>query len=73
MDAQKVLASVPNIRNLPPDEQREILSILDRIDELDAQEESRVDFTRFVEQMWPAFISGARSLSSRPTYSRHGS
>mgnify|MGYP003642805648 FL=1 len=58
MDAQAILASLPNISSLPPDEQREILSIMDRIDELDAQEESRVNFIKFVEQMWPAFIMG---------------
>ncbi len=58
MDAQAILASLPNISSLPHDEQKEILSILDRIDELDAQEESRLRFMTFVEQMWPAFISG---------------
>ena len=59
MNSQDVLSALPNLSLLPPEEQKEILSILDRIDALDAQEETRRSFISFVYEMWPAFIMGA--------------
>ena len=59
LDSQSIRAALPNLSRLPPDEQREILDIMDRLDDMDAQEESRQDFMHFVGQMWPSFIEGA--------------
>jgi hypothetical protein len=63
MKAQDVLAALPNLSSLPPDEQKEILSILDRIDALDAQEETRNNFISFVHEVWPSFISGYHHMA----------
>ena len=46
------------IANLPDDQKREILNLLDELEEAKSKEESRTDFLTFVNKMWPSFIAG---------------
>ena len=46
------------IANLPDDQKREILDLLDELEEAKSKEGSRTDFLTFVNKMWPSFIAG---------------
>jgi len=46
------------IKRLPPEKQREILSLLNELGESRRIEKAKTDFIPFVESVWPAFISG---------------
>ena len=50
---------LPQLNQLPNDELREALDILDRLEEIRSREKSRNNFLEFVETVWPAFILGS--------------
>ena len=43
---------------LPPEEQHDILGILDRLDSVTARKTAKVNFLDFVKKIWPQFIEG---------------
>ena len=52
-------SSFPVLSQISPDEQREILDIMDRLDEVRSFASARADFISFVNLVWPAFIEGS--------------
>ena len=46
------------ISTLPSEQKQEIIALLQELEEAQQKEQSREDFLRFVEMMWPAFIAG---------------
>jgi len=59
---QITLENLPKImglvRNLPPDQQHEMLKLLDEWERAKSRELSQEKFIPFVNRMWPGFISG---------------
>lgn len=51
----ELLKSLPD---LPLEEQKEILSMLEQLEAADMREKSRATFMGFVKSVWPAFIEG---------------
>jgi hypothetical protein len=51
----ELLKSLPD---LPLEEQKEILKMLEQLDAADMREKSRATFMGFVKSVWPAFIEG---------------
>lgn len=47
-----------NVNKLPPDQQKEILTLLKQYEEAKTREVAQDDFLAFVRAMWPPFISG---------------
>ena len=47
-----------NLDQFPPDKQREILDLVDKINETQNKEQARKEFLPFVRAMWPSFIHG---------------
>ena len=47
-----------NLDQFPPDKQREILDLVDKINETQNKEKARKEFLPFVRAMWPSFIHG---------------
>jgi len=47
-----------NIPNLPENEQREILALIEELEEAESKEEARDGFMPFIKRVWPAFIEG---------------
>ena len=50
---------IPKLNQMPPDELRDVLDILDRLDDLRSRKKSRDDYLDFVKLVWPAFIQGS--------------
>ena len=46
------------IKNMSPDEQRELLKLFDELQTVKNKELAQTDFIEFVKQVWPAFIAG---------------
>ena len=46
------------IKKLTPDEQREILALVDQLEEAKGREKAQLHFLDFVKEVWPAFIAG---------------
>jgi len=46
------------VKQLPLDQQTEILRLLDEYEEAKSKENCRESFISFVERVWPSFISG---------------
>jgi predicted phage terminase large subunit-like protein len=49
---------IGKIKKLPPEEQREILALVEQMSMARTRENARVDFLDFVRHVWPAFIAG---------------
>lgn len=49
---------LPKIRQLPIEEQRELLKMLDDLEEAKSREKAQQNFLHFVKRMWPGFIGG---------------
>lgn len=47
------------IATLPPEQQREILMLMEELDSAKKRERCQANFLEFVKAMWPAFIEGA--------------
>jgi hypothetical protein len=47
-----------NIKSLPIEEQAEILTLIEELEEAEKKELARKDFMGFVNLVWPAFIGG---------------
>ena len=47
-----------NLDQFPPDKQREILDLVEKITETRNKEQARKEFLPFVRAMWPGFIHG---------------
>src|SRR6056300_966549 len=58
------------IANLPDDQKREILDLLDELEEAKSKEESRTDFLTFVNKMWPTFIAGKHHAKMADAFER---
>ena len=50
--------NVKSIEKLPPEEQRQILALVEELEEAKTREEARKSFLPFVKLMWPSFIHG---------------
>ena len=46
------------IGQLPSEQQQELLSLLEELEEAKDREAAQIDFMRLVKTMWPAFIEG---------------
>ena len=46
------------VDQLPPEQQKEILDLLDSLDKAKKREAARQGFIDFTKYMWPAFIEG---------------
>ena len=46
------------LHELPPEEQRDILSILDRLDTATSRKTAKISFLDFVKKVWPQFVEG---------------
>ena len=46
------------IPNLPLEEQKQVLSLLEELEEAESKEKARDFFMGFVNRVWPAFIEG---------------
>ena len=51
----KLLKHIPN---LPEHEQREILALIEELEEAEGKEQAREGFMPFIKRVWPAFIEG---------------
>ena len=51
----KLLKQIPN---LPEHEQREILALIEELEEAEGKEQAREGFMPFIKRVWPAFIEG---------------
>ena len=51
----KLLKQIPN---LPEHEQREILALIEELEEAENKEQAREGFMPFIKRVWPAFIEG---------------
>ena len=49
---------IGKIKKLPPEEQREILALVEQMSMARTRENARVDLLDFVRHVWPAFIAG---------------
>lgn len=58
MQQADLSAYISKIKTLPPDEQREILKLVEQMSAARTRESARVDFLEFVRHVWPAFIAG---------------
>ena len=58
MDPTTLAAYLARLHTLPLSEQREILALVDKVNEARVREAARVDFMAFVKAMWPDFIEG---------------
>jgi len=47
-----------NVKNLSPEQQREILSLLDELEDAEKKEAARQSFLGFISMAWPSFIEG---------------
>ena len=47
------------IQSIPDEDKRDILDIIDRLDELRANKKAQQNFLEFVRRVWPAFIEGS--------------
>ena len=47
-----------NIVHLPESEQRQVLDLIDQLNEVEKKEEAQQSFMGFVKGVWPAFIEG---------------
>ena len=47
-----------NIVHLPESEQRQVLDLIDQLNEVEKKEEAQQSFMGFVKSVWPAFIEG---------------
>ena len=48
----------PNLDTLPADEKREILKLIEELNDARMREGAQGDFLEFVKEVWPAFIEG---------------
>jgi predicted phage terminase large subunit-like protein len=55
MDLKAIL---PKIKSMPINEQKELLKIIDDLEQAKARETAKTGFIPFVKQMWPGFIEG---------------
>ncbi len=49
---------LPKIRDLSIDEQRELLRLVEQLEEAKRLETAKTKFIPFVKEMWPGFIQG---------------
>ena len=47
-----------NLETLPLEKQRQILQLIEELNEAKVREDSHDDFLAFVKKVWPAFIEG---------------
>jgi len=47
-----------NVKNLSPEQQREILALLDELEDAEKKEVARHSFLGFISMAWPSFIEG---------------
>ena len=47
-----------NVKNLPAEEQKSVLGLLEELDEIQNKEKAQQSYLGFVQYMWPAFIEG---------------
>ena len=59
MQDQQLRSYLNKIDSLPYEEQREILSLLDKLEDAREREKVTQKFLPFVKKVWPAFIEGA--------------
>ena len=48
-----------DIPNLPMEKQREILSLLEELENAESKEVARDSYLSFIKRVWPAFIEGS--------------
>ena len=59
-----------DIEKLPLDKQREILDLVEKIDETKTKEKARKEFLPFVRAMWPGFILGRHHKTMADAFER---
>jgi predicted phage terminase large subunit-like protein len=59
-----------DITKLPVDGQRELLRLLEELEEARARERARVDFLSFIEHIWPDFIGGRHHRDMAQAFER---
>ena len=52
------LKALNQVKNLPVEDQREVLDLLEDLEEANKKEVAREEFLGFVKYVWPAFIEG---------------
>jgi predicted phage terminase large subunit-like protein len=55
----EIASYLQNIHLLSSHQQREVLALLDKIEQTTEQQKARTEFLPFVRKMWPGFIEGA--------------
>ena len=55
-----------NIVHLPESEQRQVLDLIDQLNEVEKKEEAQQSFMGFVKSVWPAFIEGRHHKMMAP-------
>ena len=58
------------IKNLPADEQRDLLRLVNEMSEARTRENARVHFLDFVKHVWPAFIAGRHHQTMAEAFER---
>lgn len=61
---------IPRLGELPPEEKRDILDILDNLEKAQARELARESFLDFVKAVWPAFIEGEHHMIMGEAFER---
>ena len=56
------------VQNLSLDEKRELLGLLDELEEAKAREKCANDYMAFVREMWSAFIKASNYQYATQTY-----
>jgi predicted phage terminase large subunit-like protein len=54
-----IISALPHLHNLPDDEKREILDIIEKLEEIQKYKKARLNFMDFVHAVWPGFIEGS--------------
>jgi len=58
MPDQQLASYLDKINTLPVEEQRELLDLIQRLEDATERDKSSTRFLHFVRRMWPAFIEG---------------
>ena len=54
-----IISALPHLHNLPDEEKREILDIIEKLEEIQKYKKARLNFMDFVHAVWPGFIEGS--------------
>lgn len=58
MSTMDLRAILPKIKSMPINEQKELLKMIEDLEQAKARDEAKLRFIPFVKQMWPGFIEG---------------